>query len=190
MMPVTKNPAKGKFGGFTLIELLVVVLIIGILAAIALPRYQKAVKRARIAEVKILVKSVWDAQKTYSLSDGNYTPCLNELDTDVLPSFETLTDLDGGVVRAEKGSEDSKIMLDVSPHETDIKNNFSITIWLGNFYYSGNGGYGVVLGSTKENSKPLSCIEYACHAVTEGSFCRDIMGIQTPTVRRDCVRWY
>ena len=58
-----KPPVKRRIGGFTLIELLVVVLIIGILAAVALPQYTKAVERSRVAEAEIMLRSLLDAQE-------------------------------------------------------------------------------------------------------------------------------
>ena len=67
--------------GFTLVELLVVVLIIGILAAIAVPQYQKAVEKSRASEAFILLKSLKEAQDVYKLSNpGAATPTLEQLD--------------------------------------------------------------------------------------------------------------
>ena len=77
-----KNVITSRLSGFTLIELLVVVLIIGILAAIAVPQYQKAVEKARVAEAKSVLKAIAQAQDAYMLSspDGRAAFDLTELD--------------------------------------------------------------------------------------------------------------
>ena len=69
--------------GFTLLELLVVIVIIGILAAIALPQYRKAVGKAELAQVISATKAVQNAQERYYLVNGKYATSFNSLDIEL-----------------------------------------------------------------------------------------------------------
>ena len=75
---------------FTLLELLVVVLIIGILAAIALPQYQLAVDKSKFAGYQTLAKNLAEAYQRYRLTHDDAPQDLDDLDID-LPTGYTKT---------------------------------------------------------------------------------------------------
>ncbi len=75
---------KNTNRGFTLIELLVVVLIVGILAAVAMPQYQKAVEKSHQAEVWATLKAINDALEVARLG-GKSVSGMHWGDLDVVP---------------------------------------------------------------------------------------------------------
>ena len=91
---------------FTLIELLVVVLIIGILAAIALPKYERAVMKSRYAGLKPVTRALADAEEAFYMTRGTYDDSedLSNLDvqkpSDAKVSYEFSTTAGHDYVRA------------------------------------------------------------------------------------------
>ena len=81
-------------GGFTLVELLVVVLIIGILAAVALPQYQLAVQKSYAAEAQTTLRLLYNLLDVYYTQNGAYPDSLNELDITYPESSSLIMGLD------------------------------------------------------------------------------------------------
>jgi len=66
--------------GFTLVELAVVIVIIGVLAAFAVPRFRASVERSKAAESFNYLSAIQAAQERYHAKQGTYSADINDLD--------------------------------------------------------------------------------------------------------------
>ena len=88
--PQAYSAGYSKSSAFTFIELLVVILIIGILAAVAVPQYQKAVDKARTSELFAIAKNLKVQQEVFFLTNGYYAADCEELGSDLPNGFTSV----------------------------------------------------------------------------------------------------
>ena len=91
---------------FTLIELLVVVLIIGILAAVALPQYTLAVNKTRFANLRNMANSIIKASEAYHLANNEWPKDFDALAVDLPGNFAQNTSSAIGISYTCGSSED------------------------------------------------------------------------------------
>lgn len=76
---------RQRRSGFTLIELLIVVVIIGVLAAIAIPKFQNTKGKANLAAIKSDLRNLATAEEAYFYTNGTYTSSLTSLNVNPSP---------------------------------------------------------------------------------------------------------
>ncbi len=190
----TCGMTKRSVRGFTLIELLVVVLIIAILAAVALPQYNKAVEKSKISEGLTLLKSVGQAAQAYYLETGNMPWSFDALNIDV-PFEGTITDsgstiqhlLMGDSFIGQKTSNDWGIALLPSKKQVMV---FRMN---GKYSYKNSlrSGFLFVIKSDAVSNKNLPAGTIGCFTPTAGSdYCSSLLGISKDPISISGYKWY
>ncbi len=173
---MTPSFYNGK--AFTLIELLVVVLIIGILAAVALPQYQKAVEKSKATQAQTLLKSISQAAEEYYLANGMEITSFDNLSIELPSSFtgnvKALPDNIIGTTSDVKSNNEWSLQL------TDSGDGWTI-FWISRISgkYKGGGFATSFSGGGEHRNNVVGCFELTAgnyaFSLPEGAYCHEIM---------------
>ena len=179
--------------GFTLIELLVVILIIGILAAVALPQYQKAIMKSRLAQWDVMFNTAQKAIDAYLLENGYpesetvYLTGKNRVGTIEMPGNCDITNAycytSAGLLEVQCGSSRCLISLDGSYNADGTSGNKALGNNRATFFRNKSGTqYFNIIGKT-------GCLFVSTHPdipVKSASitFCKDKYGVPLPNPER------
>ncbi len=164
--------------GFTLIEMLVVVLIIGILATIALPQYQRSIERARAVQAREMLMALARAEQAYFLENGEYTGRFSLLNVEVpftgTEKFDTSTNI-------QETRSNGQWSFQIYPHHNQQDGRPAVVIFAGKLTgpYKG-AGFTVGLDTLQtRGSLILVCTEKKSRGVVfqkePGSFCKSVL---------------
>jgi type IV pilus assembly protein PilA len=148
MLARIRKAQEEREGGFTLIELLVVIIIIGILAAIAIPVFLNQRKKGWDSQAKSDLRNAATGEETYLTDNSTYTNVVGNLTATTVGFKQT-----GGVTFSDMAAYDSTGAKIASPSATTpASGSYCIVAksQSGNYftYNSGNGGLSPTVSST------------------------------------------
>lgn len=166
--------------GFTLIELQVVVLIVGILAAVAVPQYNKVIWKSRAAHLESILSSLVHASDVYHLQTGEYAGYFDQLDIDFnLPTGQAICGRNWVPYGVKKGDG-----FEISIYTGGISHRYIVGVFFTEGRYKCTGFVHVLRekesAPSQYDGKSFCAEDYydrACGTNCDhGDFCKKIMG--------------